>query len=226
MINFQDLCAERNEFFESRINALTPIYMRVYNMPELDPLRFEISLCLLLGLDQAALTLTNHLTEWFIKLMVIYYETIQKQKDPDPTKSIVTNVSELFKEGIDSYMGKEMGIIISRAKTLGIITKDEWKQLDLIRDQYRNSFGHADSNKIFGNSEVNLTGAKLTDEGIVTEKEKSSEIASLPFLHGRLKIEFARAHALDYFIFVDGLIRRTLPKVLPSLGKNTDDINS
>ena len=50
-----------------------------YNLPELDPVRHEISLCLIFGLYQAAITLTNHLLESMLKYGLTYHHAINNR---------------------------------------------------------------------------------------------------------------------------------------------------
>lgn len=53
-------------------------YANEYELPEIDPLRYEICICLTLSLYQAAITLTNHLIEKYLKIALVYYETKEK----------------------------------------------------------------------------------------------------------------------------------------------------
>ncbi len=197
--------------------AIQKIYETHYNMPELDPLRHEIALCIMFGLHQAAITLTNHLIEWFVKLMLIYKESSEKNKTDGDSKKIVKSIEGHFKESIDNYIDKDMSQTIAKAKSVGIFTKEQWKVLDEIRENYRNAFGHADSKKIFKDTEINLTGLSTDDNKFLVEEPISTKIANMPIIQGLLKIKFAEAHSIEYFSFIDNLIRETLPKVLPSL---------
>ena len=62
----QKIVDQMNEILRSRKGEIISnypliqdLYQNYYNMPELDPLRHEVCLCLILGLNQAAITLTN-----------------------------------------------------------------------------------------------------------------------------------------------------------------------
>jgi hypothetical protein len=63
-----------NQFIDELNQTIAPnyqitkeIFNREYGYPELDPLRDEICKCLICGLYQAAITLTNHLLESSLK---------------------------------------------------------------------------------------------------------------------------------------------------------------
>ncbi|RJP69724.1 MAG: hypothetical protein C4539_07370 [Ignavibacteriales bacterium] len=194
-------------------------YNTPYGMPELDPLRHEISLCLMFGFHQAAITLTNHLIEWYVKLMLIYKDSIEKSKSKDASKSNYDNLESYFEEGINSYMGKDMSITINKAKSMGIFTKEQWKKLDEIREDFRNAFSHADSSKIFKDIEIEVTGLSTTNGTFKSESPLLRRISKNPIMQGQMKVNFAELHAIEYFTFIDDLIRETLPKVIPSINK-------
>ncbi len=222
MRKFINIYDERYTQFLKYYPQVEKIYETPYSMPELDPLRHEISLCIMFGFHQAAITLTNHLIEWFVKLMLIYNDSSEKTKIKDDSKKIVENIEGLFKEGIDNYIDKDMSQTITKAKSVGIFTKEQWKKLNEIRENYRNAFGHADSRKIFGDAEIKLTGMSTEDDKFSVEEPISTKISDMPIIQGILKIKFAEAHSFEYFSYIDSLIRATLPKVLPSL----KDINN
>ncbi len=180
MRKFRNIYDERYTQFMKYYPLVEKIYGTPYSMPELDPLRHEIALCIMFGFHQAAITLTNHLIEWFIKLMLIYRDSIEKSKTKDDSKSNIENLELYFSDGIQSYMNKDMSSTISKAKTLGILTKDQWKQLDTIREDFRNAFGHADSSKIFKDSKIEMTGLSTEEGNIEIENSSSRKISSNP----------------------------------------------
>lgn len=217
MKEYEDVIEQRKSFFLENYPLVSKIYHKPYNMPELDPLRHEISLSIMFGLHQAAITLTNHLIEWFIKLILIYNESISNNRPINKNKSIVDNIEEHFSGGVDNYISKDMSETIRKAKSLGLITKEQWKELDKIREDYRNAFGHADSSKIFKDLEIGLTGLSTENNQFRSEEEISKKIAKMPMIQGVLKVKFAQAHSVPYFTYVDKLIRETLLKLFPKI---------
>jgi len=219
MRKFIDIYDERYMIFLKNYPLVEEKYNTPYGMPELDPLRHEISLCLMFGFHQAAITLTNHLIEWYVKLMLIYKDSIEKSKSKDASKSNYDNLESYFEEGINSYMGKDMSITINKAKSMGIFTKEQWKKLDEIREDFRNAFSHADSSKIFKDIEIEVTGLSTTNGTFKSESPLLRRISKNPIMQGQMKVNFAELHAIEYFTFIDDLIRETLPKVIPSINK-------
>lgn len=220
MKEFIEITEQRKSFFLDNYPRVKSAYDKPYDMPELDPLRHEIALCIMFGLHQASITLTNHLIEWFIKLMLIYNHSIINEKPMDKSKTIVDNLEEHFSDGIKNYINKDMSDTIRAAKSLGLLTKEQWKELDKIREDFRNAFGHADSSKIFKESEIGLTGVSIDDDKFRTDEKISVKISNVPIIQGLLKIEFAKKNAIPYFLYIDELIRNTLPKLFPELENN------
>jgi hypothetical protein len=75
------LTQEVNKIIKSRIAfinrnypAVRDAYQNHYNWPEMDTLRHEVCLCLIFGLHQAAITLTNHLVESLLKVALITHD--------------------------------------------------------------------------------------------------------------------------------------------------------
>jgi hypothetical protein len=80
----QTVIAELKAILEERQRLMLQNYLLVresyrteYNFPELDPVRNEVALCLVFGLPQAAITLTNHLLESLLKFALIYDHAIK-----------------------------------------------------------------------------------------------------------------------------------------------------
>ena len=214
---------EMNEILRSRKNELIsnyPLvrdhYQRHYNMPELDPLRHEVCLCLIFGFNQAAITLTNHLLETFLKLVLIYDHTnknIDKSKPKNGVKSLVND----FSEGIAMYNDKDLDFTINRACTVRLITKDQKKQLHAFRENFRNAYSHSDKRKLFGDSEVPVQKLQIEGDTIVTDPESMEKVFDLPIFHGVVQHYHAKANAAPYFCYLDGVIRETLLKMFPSI---------
>lgn len=112
-----------------------------------------------------------------------------------------------------------MSDTIRKAKSLGLLTKEQWKELEKIREDFRNAFGHADSSKIFKDSEIGLTGVSIAEDRLKADEKKSVKIANIPIIQGLLKIRFAESNAIPYFLYIDDLIRITLPKLFPTIGE-------
>jgi len=65
-------------------------------LPELDVIRHEVCLCLIFHLNQAAIALTNHLLESFLKYSLIFLD-YKKQSKARKGESILSKV-DIFEE--------------------------------------------------------------------------------------------------------------------------------
>ncbi len=115
-------------------------YRNAYDWPEIDPIRNEISLCLMFGLNQAAITLTNHLLENLLKTTLIAYHS--KDKFPKDSEGKVADLIEMTREERVKYGNMALGNCINAVRSAGLINKDQKKLLHEIRDSFRNAFGH------------------------------------------------------------------------------------
>ena len=63
----QSALIEYTKAFSARFELIEVEYSTPYDWPEMDTLRYEICGCISFGLNQAAITLTNHLLESLLK---------------------------------------------------------------------------------------------------------------------------------------------------------------
>src|SRR5674476_181595 len=115
------LVAEINEIINSRESFIFDNYLNIrfryfntYQWPEIDPVRNEICLCLLFGLSQAAITLTNHLMESALKNALIVYHSKQNNTPPRKGKAI-TDLIEYFSGAFGIYDKTDLSYDIDRA---------------------------------------------------------------------------------------------------------------
>ena len=72
-------------------------YTNDYGLPELDPLRYEVCICLAVGLNQAAIALTNHLLESMLKYGLIYSHSLkQREKQPKADGPVCRPVNRIL----------------------------------------------------------------------------------------------------------------------------------
>ncbi len=223
----KNISKSRIEQFIDELNLNIPsnhlkieeIFNSEYGYPELDPLRDEICKCIICGLYQAAMTLTNHLLESSLKKCLAMRFTIENKNDK-------TALTDAFKNGIDFYDDKLLEETINRACSQGLITKEQKKTFKKFKDDFRNPYSHASTNKIFKDKTVK--GAVVS----MTEKEKENpeefikrlfqmETSELPIkdilpIHGMTQVLISRENILPYFFEVDKTIREMLKKLKPN----------
>ena len=221
---------ELNKIIESREPEVIEMYPKVraaylnhYDWSELDTLRHEVCLCLIFGLYQAAITLTNHMLESLLKFALSYKHAFDNFKDNPENRSLTTLLSSL-KPGFEHYDGKDLSYTINRSCTLGLITKDQKKQLHQFRQLFRNAYSHAEKKKIHGDKDIPVQSLHMTDRGKMdVDPEEVHKILDIPFIHGEAQYYHAKANAPAYFLYVDALVREIMPKVFKGMNLSDKD---
>lgn len=197
---------ELNGHIETNLSKVDFQFNTEYGWAEFDPLRDEISKCLICDLCQASITLTNHLLENFLKTMLIYHETIiNKDKNDDDLLTI-------FKPYVDKFDGLNLSQTLGRAKRKGLITKEQWKVLDGYRDNFRNAYSHAEKKKIFKNLTIGTNVVELKNNELKTSDYNHTPIIDALFGQGIAQTFLSKKIAFNYFISVDTIIRDVLDR--------------
>ena len=169
---------------------------------EFDTLIFEINKCLILELDRASITLTNHLLERLLKLALIHSES---GIDAIPVEK--WNAS--FYEPNKKYGKITLGNSIEKCKKIDLITEQEKNMLfGFVREFMRNGFSHADSSKILASlpDESKMFQGSLTNSKELKEVSINQKI--IPTFQALQMENFAKKHSKLYFDFVFNLIFR------------------
>lgn len=207
---------ELNEILDSRDHhifkmypKIRDIYRNAYEWPEMDTLRHEISLCLIFGLYQAAMTLTNHMLESLLKFSLSYKYVFKNQpeKEAKVDQSIDTLIRKL-KPGFEEYDDKTLYDTIEEAFKVGIISEERKIQLHIYRQLLRNAYSHAEKGKIHQDVKVSVKSLYMTEGGkFELDPETEHKITDLPFIHGIAQVKHAEVNAPPYFLNVDSLTR-------------------
>lgn len=175
-------------------------FIECYDYPEFDTLRDEICKCLICDLNIAAITLTNHLLEDFLKKMLIY-----KCADRNSDSIIGT-----FDESSNEFNSLNLYDSIERAFKYQLVNDEQRILLHKFRNEYRNPFSHADSKKIFNETTIGTQELKYEDGKYKVSEYNQIEITRIPFIHGLVKVKIAKDSAMSYFKMVDNIIREVL----------------
>lgn len=200
---------EKNKFEKSFIENLNknfPKFSKYFEFRlavfcEFNTLIFEINKCLILELDRAAITLTNHMLERLLKLALIYNEV-----GIGPIE--INKWSETFEEPNTNFGAIDLGNSIEKCKKNGLITDTEKTYLfDTIRVLLRNGFSHADSSNIL----AGLPDQTIMYQGSLTNpheglKEVFINQKTMPTFQAIQMKEFAKNSSHPYFDFVFNLI--------------------
>lgn len=185
-----------------RFELIKPIFEIEFHQYEFDCLRYEIGRCYVIDAYQACITLTNHLLERYCKMLLIYYDSgFKKIKD-------LKSVEKSFSEANSKYLDKDLSTTLQVCKRFGFITKEEWKSLEEYREQFRNGYSHANPEKILGDAKGGfMLGSFLNEK---PNEHHELTFSKVPFIQGIAIENFSKANALQYFIEVENLMRRTI----------------
>lgn len=202
---------ELNDKFGKNLLKIENQFNNEYGWPELDPLRDEIAKCLICDLCQAAITLTNHLLENFLKTILVYQDSIQNN---DKTKHLDLST---FRPSVDKFDGQVLAQTLGEAKSKGLITNEQWELLDKYRNDFRNAYSHAEKKKIFKDKTVGTNLIKIENDQLSLSDSVQTLLIDLPFNQGIAQVIISKEIAFDYFVSVDNIIR----DVLNRFEKNT-----
>ena len=203
---------------DKNYDALADVIETEYGFIALEPVRYEICICLICGLNQAALTLTNHLLESALKKFLI----LAHAKENGNCERDITNV---FDEATKLYADRNLKVTIDISCSKGLINKYEKKLLHSFREKYRNGFTHSDPTKMFHSDPISMTVVNVDDRS--TLEELLSKIYGKPnaevnpqtalILQGLLQSITADVYAKDYFLKVDEIIRNIIVRMHDSM---------
>lgn len=172
-----------------------------------DHLREEISKCIVFGLFQASITLTNHLLEVMLKDFLIFNYC--------GTSNLTSSNVVKFREAINKFDNLDLDDTINRSCTAAIITKDEKKQLKDYKDIYRNAYGHAEKKRLFGNDSIKLANFSFDNSTLI--EAFTVEASTFYIMHGEMQKDKAQKEAIPYFLYVDTILCREEIKLHPEV---------
>jgi len=217
-----EIIKSRFEFIDRHYLSIRDAYHKDYDWPELDPLRHEICICIMFGLCQAAITLTNHLLESLLKFaLIILHGKNKKQKEEEIKGRVISSFIEKYEEGIRLYGDANLDKTINRACTVGLITKEQKNHLHHFRERFRNAYSHSDKKKIFGKSTVPVAGVRLENEKFVSDENSEPEISKLLVGQGLIQAMMAQNDAPEYFLYIDRLAREIREKLFGPIEDKT-----
>lgn len=206
--NVNDIKSQISGIIDLNFDKVKYQYCNEYHFAEFDPLRDEICKCIMLDLNQAAITLTNHLLESFLKMTIIYNDSIDNNKDSG------LEMEEYFKDSMNHYDSSFLEQTINAACSKGLISKEQKKVFQGFKDNFRNPYSHAEKKKIFGDDKVSGNHLKLVNGDYVMSDKEEFNIIDLPFFQGIAQAIKAKNDSYDYFKYVDSVIRETLSKLM------------
>lgn len=202
-----EIIKSRTKFFNQNYPVVRVAYQKSYNWPEMDTLRHEITLCLIFGVHQAAITLTNHLLESLLKNALIIHDS----KPPTlGERSQVSHAIESFlailRPAKAKYGSDNLSKNIDRAAQASLITDEQKRQLHEFRKVFRNAYSHADKDKTFGQTRISAQAVHLEDNKFIVEQPENPLLAELLVAHGIAQAMQAEQDAMPYFLYMDSVV--------------------
>jgi len=171
-------------------------------------IRHEIRNCLIYGMFQAAITLTNHYMEKFLKVALINSEVTVMMTD-----------YQLFNEqreaAIKKFGKKVLFENINSAFDKNIITDHEKTALFQFKNLYRNTFSHFDHQSLISDHDIELHQFSFINSGKISDGQINAK--NLLFDLGYADAEFAKRNALLYFLAIDDIAMRYELKQSPKM---------
>jgi hypothetical protein len=215
MTRLEQFVEELNKTMFSKYQIIKDVFETEYGYPELDPIRNEICKCIICNLNQAAITLTNHLLEKSLKhFLIVKYSKENKRED--------TKIDDVFKDGIDRFDTCDLEKSINMACTQGLITKEQKKLLKKFKDDFRNPYSHASAKEIFKDMPIKGKSISLIEgeSGEVLLKrifdDSTEYLMPAKYLlpaQGIVQYCIAQRDSVPYFVQVDNIIRNITQKM-------------
>ncbi len=132
-----------SDALERNISSNTKYFDYEYKVfYELEPVVNEIGKCLILKLNYAAITVTNHFLERLLKLALIH-----KSVGIGPKQ--LQNLDNIFAIPTEKYGSLSLGNSIEQCKKENLLASEERDFLfEFVRDVIRNGFSHGDAKKV------------------------------------------------------------------------------
>lgn len=199
----------RNQFFNQNYPRVREAYHTAYNWPEMDTLRHEITLCLIFGLHQAAITLTNHLLESLLKLaLTIHHSEAPEHVEPAQSSHTIESFIQIFRSAMSKFGSDTLLRNIDRAAVAQLISEEQKDQLHEFRKVFRNAYSHSDKNKTFGTTRIPAQSIHIEDGKLVVEKPEDPLLSELLIAHGLAQAKQAEQDAIPYFLYMDSVVRQ------------------
>lgn len=203
-----EIVEERIDYLESYYALLRNSYQKPYEWPNLDPIRHEAALSIMLGLFQAGITLTNHLLESLLKLAVIIESSEPEEHEGAPKGHSVDSFIEISEEAREKYGDENLHNNIGKAYSLGLIDEDQKEKLHEIREKIRNAYSHADKSKTFGDLTIPVQSVHLEQDELEMGQRTEPKVADLLVGQGLIQAMQAQETAPEYFLYIDSVARQ------------------
>ena len=170
----------------------------LYVLIDLRAIINEICDCLIIGCNQAAITLTNHLFENALKHILITWDSQGRRFSENQP------MEETFKKEVKRYDNKNLNDNIEACKERNLISEEEANRLKELKINFRNPLSHASYMNLFKNVTIPIWRGKFNNPGHIVEEKVN--IATVPSFSVFAQKEYANKCAFGYFIEIYAFI--------------------
>lgn len=205
MGQIEDISQDLGQRIRQNLSKISNIMSTPYNWPLLDSIRQEICNCILIDSSQAAVTLTNHLLEKSLKTVLMHNEPSNQNY------SDAAEIEQHFENMNNQFGSIDLHKTITACHEKNLINDEQAQKLHEFREKFRNAFGHADPKKIFGETKKVVA---IFNPLIHTEFQTTKvKVANFPFLQDTTQKQIADEECVNYFRYVDSMIKDVMPKL-------------
>lgn len=174
---------------------------------ELERLKYEIINCLLLEFNQASIALTNHFLERLFKLALIKHYT-------RGVTILEPEFNKLTDEATKKYDNLNLNDSINKVYKLDLISESSKKELIRIKNEFRNTYSHANVSKIYPNKNKAIKVFSFSFDVVkkniinkepleINQKNLSTDTT---FINQIIQEEHSKKNALTFFSFTLSIV--------------------
>lgn len=196
--------------------SIKTLFEENYKTPELQTIKNQILLCITFGLYMAAMTLTNHLLEKFLKSMLSYNDALkEKERIKYDVKFSLPNQFERSRLKFDS---ENLDKNIEAAFTENLIDERQRKILKDMKDNFRNAYSHDDRKKMYRNASTVIEETRDPESFLKGEKQPSKEfnLFGLPLFEFLFINHFSEMNCVPYIKSLHEIILSVQSKLYKS----------
>ena len=177
-----------------------------YKTPEFQTIKNQILLCITFGLYMAAMTLTNHLFEKFLKGVLSYNDTL-KNKDKIKYGKNFSLPDELEKSR-RKFDSENLNKNIEIAYSENLINEKQKSILKKMKNEFRNAYSHDDRKKMYGKASTIIQESQDPESFLRGENQPSKEfnLYGLPLFEFLFINEFSEKNCVPYIKDLNDII--------------------
>lgn len=196
--------------------AVKSLFEENYKTIELQTIKNQILLCITFGLYMAAMTLTNHLLEKFLKSMLSYNDALKyKEQISYEEKFALPEQLERSRLKFDS---QNLDKNIDTAFSEKLIDENQNEVLKGMKNNFRNAYSHDDRKKMYGDASTPIEESRDPESVLKGEPQPSKEfkLSGLSLFEFLFINNFSEMHCVPYITNLHQIILSVESKLYKS----------